>query len=196
MRATACKCGSFAVFSVCASAEDAAGELAQFTIGAGANCSDGSCGDVIRVVTDPIARTVTHLVVEPKHHYGSGRLVPLSFVEAEPDGVRLACTMAEFAQLDPAEEQQFIAATAAMRDTRQARCSHAPRIVKRGGLLLALAPLADPICFGAPLQLQLGLNLTRSGGSPISRPRRGGRPAGHQLRRRHGSGPGGQLQPA
>jgi hypothetical protein len=48
-------------------------------------------------------------VVEPKHHHGSGRLVLLSIVEAKPDGIRLGCTMAEFAQLDPAEEQQFIA---------------------------------------------------------------------------------------
>jgi sporulation protein YlmC with PRC-barrel domain len=83
-------------------------EPVQFTIGTGANCSDGFCGEVIRVVIDPVARTVTHLVVEPKHHHGSGRLVPLSIVEAKPDEVRLDCTMAEFAQLDPAEEQQFI----------------------------------------------------------------------------------------
>jgi hypothetical protein len=48
-----------------------------FTIGADARCTDGACGKVIRVVVDPVARAVTHLVVEPKHRHGLGRLVPL-----------------------------------------------------------------------------------------------------------------------
>ena len=53
-----------------------------FIIGAQASCTDGVCGDVIRVVVDPITRTVTHLVVEPKHRIALGRLVPLTLVEA------------------------------------------------------------------------------------------------------------------
>jgi hypothetical protein len=36
-----------------------------FTIGARAKCRDGECGEVIRVVIDPVARAVTHLVIEP-----------------------------------------------------------------------------------------------------------------------------------
>jgi hypothetical protein len=48
----------------------------QFTMGADASCTDGVCGEVSRVVVNPIARTVTHLVVEPKHSEGLGRLGP------------------------------------------------------------------------------------------------------------------------
>ena len=33
-----------------------------FTIGAAAECSDGPCGAVSRVVVDPVARELTHLV--------------------------------------------------------------------------------------------------------------------------------------
>ena len=54
----------------------------QFTIGAKVSCTDGVCGQVIRVVVDPVARAVTHLVVEPKDGGGLGRLVPLSLVQA------------------------------------------------------------------------------------------------------------------
>ena len=50
-------------------------ETTQFTIGAEAHCTDGVCGEVSRVVVDPVAQTVTHLVVEPKGREGLGRLV-------------------------------------------------------------------------------------------------------------------------
>lgn len=83
-------------------------ETVQFTIGADASCSDGVCGTVSRVVIDPVARTVTHLVVEPKHRQGLGRLVPLSLVDATAGEIRLRCTTHEFEKLDSAEETQFI----------------------------------------------------------------------------------------
>jgi sporulation protein YlmC with PRC-barrel domain len=85
-------------------------ETTQFTIGAEVSCSDGVCGEVSRVVVDPVARAVTHLVVEPKHRQGLGRLVPLDLVgDATGDGeIRLRCTMAEFDKLGSAEETQFI----------------------------------------------------------------------------------------
>jgi sporulation protein YlmC with PRC-barrel domain len=83
-------------------------ETTQFTIGAEASCTDGVCGEVIRVVVDPIARAVTHLVVEPKHRVGRGRLVPLDLVDATTGEVRLRCTMAAFEKLDFAEETQFL----------------------------------------------------------------------------------------
>jgi sporulation protein YlmC with PRC-barrel domain len=83
-------------------------ETMPFTIGTEAQCSDGVCGEVSRVVVDPVARTVTHIVVEPKHREGLGRLVPLDLVDATPGEVRLRCTMAEFEKLDSAEETQFV----------------------------------------------------------------------------------------
>jgi sporulation protein YlmC with PRC-barrel domain len=80
----------------------------QFTIGAGANCTDGSCGEVSRVVVDPIARAVTHLVVEPQHRHGLGRLVPLDLVDIVAGDIRLRCTLAEFNKFDLGVEAQFL----------------------------------------------------------------------------------------
>jgi sporulation protein YlmC with PRC-barrel domain len=79
-----------------------------FTIGARARCADGVCGEVTRVVVDPVARAVTHLVIDPKHRPGQGRLVPLRLVDAAAAEIRLRCTLAEFEKLDPAEETEFM----------------------------------------------------------------------------------------
>jgi sporulation protein YlmC with PRC-barrel domain len=79
-----------------------------FTIGDRAMCRDGECGEVIFVVIDPVARTMTHLVVEPTHRQGLGRLVPLALVESSDDGVVLRCTLNEFEQLKIAEEMDFL----------------------------------------------------------------------------------------
>jgi sporulation protein YlmC with PRC-barrel domain len=90
------------------------GAMAQtmsFTIGADATCSDGPAGTVKRVVVDPIARAVTHLVVEPKHRQGLGRLVPVELAETTGNRVTLRCTVAEFERLDSAEETQFVPGT-------------------------------------------------------------------------------------
>jgi sporulation protein YlmC with PRC-barrel domain len=79
-----------------------------FTIGAAAACSDGPCGAVTRVVVDPVARELTHIVIEPEHRSGLGRLVPLDKVEAGAGEVRLRYTLAEFEQLPSAEETDFL----------------------------------------------------------------------------------------
>ncbi len=86
-------------------------ERTSFMIGADASCTDGVCGEVTCVVVDPLARTVTHLVVEPKHRQGSARLVPLDLIDATTGEIRLRCTLAEFEKLDPAEETQFLPGT-------------------------------------------------------------------------------------
>ncbi len=83
-------------------------ETTQFTIGAKATCTDGACGEVSRVVVDPVARTVTHLVVEPTYRRGLGRLVPLDLVDATAGEVALGCTMAAFEKLEFAEETHFL----------------------------------------------------------------------------------------
>ena len=80
-----------------------------FTIGAGAACTDGTCGKVCRVIVDPVARAVTHLVVQPKDRLELARLVPLDLVDASAGEIRLRCTLEEFEQFDAAEETQFVA---------------------------------------------------------------------------------------
>lgn len=82
---------------------------AQFTIGADVTGSDGDIGKLTRVVVDPIARAVTHLVVEPRHLEGLSRLVPVGLVDAvSPEQVRLGIGSAAFGRLDAAEETQFL----------------------------------------------------------------------------------------
>jgi hypothetical protein len=87
-------------------------QTAEFVIGADVSCTDGACGQVTRVVVNPVAQTVTHLVVEPKHRQGLGRLVPLDLVSATATHVRLSCTQEEFHRLGSAEETQFLPGTA------------------------------------------------------------------------------------
>jgi sporulation protein YlmC with PRC-barrel domain len=81
----------------------------QFTIGAEVSCSDGACGRLSRVVVDPVARVLTHLIVEPRHGHEPARLVPVSLVRSAAGEIQLDCTSAEFDVLDPAEETRFIA---------------------------------------------------------------------------------------
>jgi hypothetical protein len=87
-------------------------EEQRFTIGTEARCTDGVCGHVIRVVIDPTTMEVTHLVVEPTHREGLGRLVPLASVEeSSADHVDLRATTAEFEEFGFAEESQFLPAS-------------------------------------------------------------------------------------
>ena len=82
-------------------------EATEFRIGAKASCSDGFCGEVTRMIIDPAARTVTHLVIEPKHRKQHGRLVPLELIDTATGEIRLRCTLADFDKLDPAEEVEL-----------------------------------------------------------------------------------------
>ena len=79
-------------------------EETEFAIGAKASCVDGLCGEVSRIIVDPAADTVTHLVIEPKHRRELARLVPVDLVDAAAGDIRLRCTLAEFDKLDAAEE--------------------------------------------------------------------------------------------
>lgn len=86
-------------------------EETQFRIGAEAHCSDGECGEVRRFVIDPATQAVTHLVIEPKHGHEPGRLVPVDLVDATTGGIRLRCTIAQFGNLEHAEETDMVEGT-------------------------------------------------------------------------------------
>lgn len=74
-----------------------------FKIGAYVSCTDGACGQVSRIIVNPIIREVTHLAVDPKHRHDPGRLVPVDLVEATTGQLRLRCTLAEFQALPLAQ---------------------------------------------------------------------------------------------
>src|ERR1700683_2372547 len=65
-------------------------------------------GGTSRIIVDPVAREVTHLVVDQKHRNGAGRLVPVDLVDATTGQIRLRCTLAEFQALRPAQETERV----------------------------------------------------------------------------------------
>ena len=92
----------------CADKEVAVAESTPFTIGVVARCADGVCGRVTQVVLNPIENEVTHLIVEPEHRQGRGRLVPVEWVRSSGDEVDLLCTGTEFDRLEIAEQVRFL----------------------------------------------------------------------------------------
>jgi sporulation protein YlmC with PRC-barrel domain len=86
-------------------------DAAELLIGVDVTCNDGVvCGEVERVILDPVARTVTHLVVRAGNHPRMlDRLVPIVLAETEAGGtVRLTCSADDFAKLDAAEEKHTV----------------------------------------------------------------------------------------
>jgi hypothetical protein len=83
-----------------------------YAIGAAVSCTDAECGTLLRVIIDPVARRLLHLVVGPGPDRSPVRLVPVSLVEsASPDTIKLACDSRRFGLLEPAEEAEFLPAT-------------------------------------------------------------------------------------
>jgi sporulation protein YlmC with PRC-barrel domain len=80
----------------------------EYEIGSDVACSDGPCGELRRVVVDPVAVAITHLVVEAKHRQGAGHLVPIDLVASAQGEIRLRCTTSEFQALEDAEEIRFL----------------------------------------------------------------------------------------
>jgi hypothetical protein len=73
-------------------------QMMPFGIGADASCTDGACGQISRIIVNPAAREVTHLVVDPKHRHGPGRLVPVDLVDATTFALRIPAVFADFLQ--------------------------------------------------------------------------------------------------
>jgi hypothetical protein len=87
-------------------------ESQVFRLGADVRCADGDSGLIKSLVISPADDAVTHLVVEPAHRQGLGKLVPLSLVDttsgpAASGEVRLLCSVAEYGQLEAAEATYF-----------------------------------------------------------------------------------------
>ncbi len=82
--------------------------LAEFVIGTKVVCNEEEVGYLRRVVIDPIAHEITHLVVQPQHHRGLGHLVPVDLtVSASETKIELHCTTSAFTALEAAEEVHF-----------------------------------------------------------------------------------------
>jgi hypothetical protein len=80
-----------------------------FRIGADARCTDGSCGQVSRIIVNPVTRKVTLISQStPSTGLGPARLVPVDLVDAATGHIQLRCTLAEFQALRPAQETEIV----------------------------------------------------------------------------------------
>jgi hypothetical protein len=98
-------------------------ESTKFSIGSRVACSDGRCGELRRVVVDPVAGAITHLVVEPRHRSGMGHLVPVDLVASTGKKIRLRCSKSEFEALDDAEKTRFLPGASGDWDYEQQQAS-------------------------------------------------------------------------
>jgi sporulation protein YlmC with PRC-barrel domain len=112
-------------------------DTTQFTIGTKASCTDGAVGTLSRVIVNPVAQAVTHLVVDPEHGRDHGRLVPLDLVDAAAGEIRIRCTKAEFDNLAPAEETQFLPATSDYGGYGPGQIGYMPYYGLGGGAMIA-----------------------------------------------------------
>lgn len=82
-----------------------------YTIGASVTCDDGARGTLTRVILDPVAQELTHLVVELEQQPGSARLVPVGLIDrADATRIALHCDADSFARLESATEVHFVPA--------------------------------------------------------------------------------------
>jgi sporulation protein YlmC with PRC-barrel domain len=116
--------------------------MTQFTIGTDASCTDGHVGQLSRLIVEPGTQAVTHLVIEPRHRPGRGRIVPIDLAEATAGEIKLRCTKAEFDKFDPAEGTDLLpnATGNQVYDTGVGRDLGDPRVVPS----LAIANLRLP----------------------------------------------------
>jgi hypothetical protein len=85
----------------------------EFDLGSSVTCTDGSAGRVVGLIADPIARALAHIAVEPRHHPGGARLVPVGLVEsASLARVDLGCSLEDFRGLPEFRDVEFIPAGA------------------------------------------------------------------------------------
>jgi sporulation protein YlmC with PRC-barrel domain len=86
----------------------AAADVSRLRMGAKVLATDGPVGELTAVVVDPVAKSVTHLIITPPHHPALGHLVALELVEDDGDPIRLRGTVAEFRGLDSAEDEHLL----------------------------------------------------------------------------------------
>src|SRR5690349_8052743 len=82
-------------------------------IGATVQCSDGYGGSVTRLIVDPLARQLTHIVVQDHTVPAVEHLVPLArVVSTTHDRVTLDCTRNTLTALEPFAEERYISSNA------------------------------------------------------------------------------------
>jgi uncharacterized membrane protein/sporulation protein YlmC with PRC-barrel domain len=81
--------------------------MIDIPLNAKVECADGTCAETVTVIVDPVARKVTHFVVEDQNVVQ--RIVPVDqVVETTPDSIYLRCRKEELAHMEPFVERHYI----------------------------------------------------------------------------------------
>jgi hypothetical protein len=82
-------------------------------VGASVQCTDGQGGSVTRLIVDPPARRLTHIVVQDRTVPAVEHLVPVAWIAgATHDSVSLDCTQGALAAIEPFAEERYISSHA------------------------------------------------------------------------------------
>lgn len=83
--------------------------MINIPLNAKVECTDGLCGYSSYIIADPVARTLTHVVVKEQGMPAFEYMVPIDqVVETETDLIRLGCTKSELQQMEQFAETEFI----------------------------------------------------------------------------------------
>jgi sporulation protein YlmC with PRC-barrel domain len=80
----------------------------RLELGSAVRCTDAPFGELADVVIDPLARRVTHLVVQPHQDADRARLVPVGRARADGDAIALDCSVADVEALEPVRESAYL----------------------------------------------------------------------------------------
>lgn len=81
--------------------------MIDIPLNARVECADGECGESVTVIVDPVARKVTHFVVDDENFVQ--RMVSIDqVVETTPDSIHLSCSKEAVAKMEPFLERHFI----------------------------------------------------------------------------------------
>ncbi len=83
----------------------------RLEIGNRVRCTDGVYGELADIVIDPLEKRVTQLVVQPEHHKGEARLVPIKLAkrgDGEQREIELECTLDEAQRFESVHEAAYL----------------------------------------------------------------------------------------
>jgi hypothetical protein len=99
-------------------------------------CSDGLCGRSTHLIADPTSKQVTYLVVKEKQAPHTEYLVPIDqMVDSTPDMIKVRCTLAGLATMDP-----FIHINTIQKDARSMGYP-SQQFMYMGGLRMGYVPM-------------------------------------------------------
>jgi len=86
--------------------------MTEIPLNAKVRCKDATCGKSTHIIVNPIAREITHFVVESKNlPMQSTRIVPVHhIIESTPEQISLDCTRQGLAEMEPFFSTRYIEA--------------------------------------------------------------------------------------